>query len=66
MAHPHGSMTPGFCINEDTRTALFSDVVSVARSVKLTPSEVSMPSGRWHDAHNVDIMPMSCKYSFIC
>jgi len=30
-----------------------------------TPSEVTMPSGRRHDAHNVDIVPMSCKYSFI-
>jgi len=24
-----------------------------------------MPSGRRHDAHNVDIVPMSCKYPFI-
>jgi len=45
--------------------SLFANVVSVARSMERTPSEVTMPSGRRHDAHIVDIAPMSCKYSFI-
>jgi len=62
---PHGSMTRGFRINEGVSSALFADVVSVVRSMERTPSDVSMPSERRHDAHNADIMQMSGKYSFI-
>jgi len=39
MGHPQGPMTRGFCITEGTRSALFADVVSVARSMERAPSE---------------------------
>jgi len=55
MEQPHGSMKRDFCITEGTSSALFADVVGMARSMERTPSEMSMPSGRRHDAHNVDV-----------
>jgi len=38
MGQRHGSMTPDFGITEGTRSALFADVVSLARSMERKPS----------------------------
>jgi len=65
MGQTNGSTTRTSCITEGVRSALFAGVVSGAPSIDRTSSVASMSSGHLHDAHNVDIMLMSCKLSFI-